>query len=92
MSTSIRLSDKIVEDAKRKGALLHRTPPEQIEHWARLGSVMEDVLSCPAQASINAAATRDDVDEALAVAETPAGKERAHAAIAANAAAIVSSD
>jgi hypothetical protein len=92
VSTSIRSSDKIVEDAKRKGALLHRTPSEQIEHWARLGSVMEDVLSCPAQASMSAAATRDDIDEALAVVETPDGIRSAHAAIAANAAAIVSSD
>lgn len=49
MSTSIRLSDELVAAARRQAGLFHRSPPQQIEHWAAIGRVMETALSYQAK-------------------------------------------
>jgi hypothetical protein len=82
MSKSVRLSDELVEQAKQEGDLFHRSPPQQIEHWAEVGRVMESVLSYPAQARVMQTALRKDLDAALSVVETAEGKRRAKAVIA----------
>ena len=42
MARSIKLSDNLVNDATTHGKALHRTPPKQIEYWARIGKIAEE--------------------------------------------------
>jgi len=47
MAVAIKLSDKLVGDAKTFAKAEHRTPPKQIEHWARLGKIAEENPDLP---------------------------------------------
>lgn len=48
MSTaSIRLDQHLVDKAAIMGKALHRTTPKQIEHWAKIGAMMEDNPDLP---------------------------------------------
>ena len=80
MSQSVRLSDELVEAARRQAKLFHRSPPQQIEHWAVIGRVMKAALSYPAQEKV-AAVGRPELDEALAQVGTPQGIARAQEVI-----------
>ncbi|GAA0855267.1 TA system antitoxin ParD family protein [Aliiglaciecola litoralis] len=46
-TTSIRLDEDLVEKATIIGKALHRTTPKQIEHWAKIGEIMEDNPDLP---------------------------------------------
>jgi len=45
MATAIKLSDELVDDARAKAQ--HRTPPKQIEYWARIGKLAEENPDLP---------------------------------------------
>jgi hypothetical protein len=80
MSQSVRLSDELVEAAKAKAKLFYRSPPQQIEHWAAIGRVLEPALSYPALerlAEVGAA----DVDAAMARTGSPKAVRRTRAII-----------
>ncbi|HBS26067.1 MAG TPA: hypothetical protein DD827_02880 [Gammaproteobacteria bacterium] len=48
MSTSsIRLDQDLVEKATIMAKALNRTTPKQIEHWAKIGEMMEDNPDLP---------------------------------------------
>lgn len=47
MSTAIKLSDHIVREAKRYGAVYSRSTPKQIEYWATLGKIAEENPDLP---------------------------------------------
>lgn len=47
MATSVRLDDDFVEDVKIYSAASHRTVPKQIEHWAKIGRIVEDNPDLP---------------------------------------------
>ncbi|HSH57011.1 MAG TPA: hypothetical protein VK965_03560 [Halomonas sp.] len=48
MSTSsVRLDQELVEKAAIMAKALNRTTPKQIEHWARIGKMMEDNPDLP---------------------------------------------
>jgi len=47
MAVAIKLSDQLVSDAKLYAKAQHRTPPKQIEHWARLGKIAEENPDLP---------------------------------------------
>ena len=47
MSTNVKLSDDLVDDARRHGAIGHRSVPKQIEHWSRMGKVAEENSDLP---------------------------------------------
>ena len=48
MSTSsIRLDQDLVEKAARMAKALSRTTPKKIEHWAKIGEIMEDNPDLP---------------------------------------------
>ncbi len=49
MSIALKLSDELVELARPHAAAKHRSIPKQIEHWARLGKVIEDNPDLPLQ-------------------------------------------
>ncbi|USD32039.1 MULTISPECIES: ParD-like family protein [Vibrio] len=41
-TTSVRLDNGLVDRAAVIGEALSRTTPKQIEHWAKIGQMMED--------------------------------------------------
>ena len=41
-TSSVRLDQDLVEKATIMGKALNRTMPKQIEHWAKIGEMMED--------------------------------------------------
>ena len=46
-TASIRLNQEIVEKATIMAKAFNRTPPKQIEHWAKIGEMMEDNPDLP---------------------------------------------
>ena len=42
MATSIRISDELVNEAKKYSRIDHRSITGQIEHWARIGKCIEE--------------------------------------------------
>ena len=46
-TTSIRLDKDLIDKATIMARALNRTPPKQIEHWAKIGEMMEDNPDLP---------------------------------------------
>ena len=46
-TASIRLDQKLVEKATIMAKAFSRTTPKQIEHWAKIGEIMEDNPDLP---------------------------------------------
>ena len=42
MSTAVRISEELVNDAKKFSRVDHRSLTGQIEHWARMGKCAEE--------------------------------------------------
>ena len=42
MTTAIRVSDKLADEAKKLSKVEHRSITGQIEHWAKIGKCAED--------------------------------------------------
>ncbi len=40
--TTVKLSDKLINEARRYGSVCSRSTPKQIEHWSRIGKIAED--------------------------------------------------
>lgn len=47
MPTAIKLSDKLIADAKRHGTLQERSTPKQIEYWAKIGKLAKENPEIP---------------------------------------------
>lgn len=47
MSVNVKLSEKLVEQAKRHGHIQHRSVPKQIEYWSRIGRIAEENPDLP---------------------------------------------
>lgn len=47
MATAVRISEKLVGEAKRFGRIDHRSLAGQIEHWARMGKCAEENPDLP---------------------------------------------
>lgn len=47
MATTIKLSDDIVNEAKRYGAVYSRSTPKQIEYWMNIGKIAEENPDLP---------------------------------------------
>ena len=93
MSTiPLRIDADLVNEARQSAAVMDRTPTAQIEFWAKLGRVLEAVLSHDAVVLMKTAARVRDVDELLARANTPQGRQRALAEIARHKGPVYSSD
>ena len=92
VSQSIRLSDDLIEAAKRQAKLFHRSPPQQVEHWAAIGRVREAALSYPAQEKVVPWGSSQDIDELLAEVESDEGRQRAREVIRRTSGTIVSAD
>jgi predicted transcriptional regulator len=46
-SASVRLDQELLERATIMAKALNRTTPKQIEHWAKIGEIMEDNPDLP---------------------------------------------
>ena len=42
MAQSVRLSDKLIQQAKAVGAVMSRSGAGQIEYWAKIGKIVEE--------------------------------------------------
>ncbi|WP_425363356.1 TA system antitoxin ParD family protein [Candidatus Tisiphia endosymbiont of Hybos culiciformis] len=47
MSAVVKLSDKLVEQAKRHSIIYNRSVPKQIEYWSRIGKMAEENSDLP---------------------------------------------
>lgn len=47
MSAAIKLSDKLIEQAKRHANIYNRSVPKQIEYWSRIGKIAEENSDLP---------------------------------------------
>jgi len=47
MARAIKLSDELVSEATVHAKAQHRTPPRQIEYWARIGKIAEENPDLP---------------------------------------------
>jgi hypothetical protein len=46
-TSSVRLDQDLIEKATIMAKAYNRTPPKQIEHWAKIGEMMEDNPDLP---------------------------------------------
>ena len=74
MSQSLRLSDELVNEAKEKGKLFHRSPPQQIEHWAAIGRILEPALSYEVQEKVAHWGSEDDIEQLMSDVESKSGR------------------
>ncbi len=47
MSTSIKLSDELIAEARRYGAVYSRSTPKQVEYWSKIGKIAEENPDLP---------------------------------------------
>lgn len=78
----LRIDSELVNQARHSGALHDRPPTAQIEHWAKLGRVLDSVLSGASVAHVKQLSRVDDLEALLALTQTPEGQARARAVIA----------
>jgi hypothetical protein len=82
MSTiPLRIDSELVNRAREAGGIMERTPTAQIEFWAKLGRVMEGVMSHTGVVALKQAANVNRLDELLDLSTSPEGKDRAIAEI-----------
>ena len=91
MSKSIRISDDLAERAEEAARVFHRSPPQQVEHWAQIGRVMEAALSHPEQDAVKRAG-RPELDALLQDAGMEEGRRRVHEVIERTAGTVESTD
>ena len=47
MAINVKLSEALVESAKRYGAIEHRSVPKQIEYWSQIGKIAAENPDLP---------------------------------------------
>lgn len=47
MSINVKLSEALVDEARRHAAIEHRSVPKQLEYWARIGKIAEENPELP---------------------------------------------
>lgn len=77
----LRIDSELVNRARETGGIMERTPTAQIEFWAKLGRVMEGVMSHAGVVALKQAAKVKRLDELLSLSTSPEGRERALAEI-----------
>ncbi len=80
-SIPVRLSAALTARAKQVAATQDRSLTEQVEHWARLGQLVESAVSAATVERMKVRSYTTLVDDALAAADTPEGRARAVALI-----------
>lgn len=47
MSINVKLSDTLVDQARRYAVIEHRSVPKQIEYWSQIGKIAEENPDLP---------------------------------------------
>lgn len=47
MSVNVKLSESLVDQAKRHAHIQHRSVPKQIEYWSQIGKIAEENPDLP---------------------------------------------
>ncbi len=47
MAINVKLSEALVDSAKRYGAIEHRSVPRQIEYWSKIGKIAAENPDLP---------------------------------------------
>lgn len=81
-SVPLCIDSKLVNEARTAGALFERPPTAQIEHWAKLGRVLESVLVGESVAKVKQRGNVADLDQVVALSQSEKGRKEALALIA----------
>lgn len=73
----VRLSEGLAARVRASAAVLDRSLTEQVEHWARLGQIVESVISSGAVERLKARSVDRELSKRLEAADTPAGRAKA---------------
>ncbi len=73
----VRLSEALTVRARTVAAVQDRSLTEQVEHWARLGQVVEAAISADTMQRLKALSYDEGLEDALAVADTAQGRAAA---------------
>lgn len=76
MSLPVKLSDRLVLDARLTGAISERSIAGQIEFWAGLGRAIEVLLHVPEIHALKESGAARSLSECLAEPGSPAGDRR----------------
>ncbi|MBA3056462.1 MAG: ParD-like family protein [Gammaproteobacteria bacterium] len=47
MSLNVKLSETLVDQARRYGSVAHRSVPKQVEYWSQIGKIAEENPDLP---------------------------------------------
>jgi len=73
----VRLSEALVVRARTAAGVLDRSLTEQVEHWARLGQVVEAAISASSVHRLKTRSYDPELKQRLAVASTAEGRAKA---------------
>lgn len=91
-SIPLRIDSDLVNQARSAGALFDRPPTAQIEHWAKLGRVLESVLVGESVAKVKQRGNVADLDQVVALSQSEKGRKKAMALIAKHAGPVYEAD
>ena len=91
-SVPLRIDSELVNHARSAGALFDRPPTAQIEHWAKLGRVLDSILSGESIAKVKQRGNITDLDQVVALSQTEKGRKKALAMIAKHAGPVYEAD
>jgi hypothetical protein len=77
----VRLSARLAQSARSAADVQDRSVTEQVEHWARLGQIVEAAISAGATHQLKAKSHDPELAGRLAFAATPLGRAKAAALI-----------
>src|SRR4051812_9121367 len=78
MSQPVKLSDRLVLDARLAGELEQRSIAGQVEFWASPGKTVDMMLSGQQRLRLARHAAARPISECLEVVDTPEGRQRLH--------------
>jgi len=76
MSQPVKLSDKLVLNARQVGGAVNRSIAGQIEHWAALGKIVEPFLEGHKTLALRQARNGQSLVQIFATIDAPEGKKR----------------
>ena len=65
-SVALRIDSELVNQARSAGAVFDRPPTAQIEHWAKLGRVLDSILPGESIAKVKQRGKVADLDQVVA--------------------------
>lgn len=79
MGQPVKLSDKLVLDARTVGAVAKRSIAGQVEFWARLGQSIEPLLRGDMALALQRSAAARSLGESIEAVDTTTGRDRVRA-------------